>query len=234
MVDFSHLQTQIGRWALSAFGPTAADFHAARMTREMADVLDCIAKGDSSLLGRALAGVFVVGFALAESQEIDLLEALKAEHEENIRSQWVRDDWGQWVRRGDGSVPDSAPAAIIGMSAAQGKIAPQYAVAALCSLGAGQSQAIEYLVRLGLSAADFHAPTPIDAGESDGEAMVRLEAEKQDRIHALQPPELRLFPKSYIGGVVSAPLGGQAALGRKGPKFKAPAAPPPIAEIGGL
>lgn len=203
MGDFQDSQKTIGAWSLKTFGAMAADFHAARMIGEMADVFDCIAKGDMDQLGRAVAGVFVVAFALSESQGIDLWAALQAEHDENRRSHWVKNRWGQAERSGDGSVPDTAAAAIIGTAAASGLISPKYALQALCDLGAFQSQAIRYLVSCGVSAHAFDAPSPIDPAESDSQALTRLEAEKQARIAALAPPALRLFQRSFVGGIVT-------------------------------
>jgi len=142
-------QAMIGGWALATFGPTPAQVHAARMTREMADVLDCVAIGDIEHLGRALAGVFVVGFALADSQGINIRQALLAEHIENSESHWVKDSWGQWVRRGDGSVTDTDTARKIAELVAADKIQPQDGVRLLMAAGAMLNQAAAFLIAHG-------------------------------------------------------------------------------------
>lgn len=216
MVDLTQSQKVIGAWSMSTFGATPADFHAARMTREMADVLDCIAKGDMATLGRALAGVFVVGLALAESQEIDLAAAILAEHTENISSHWVRSSWGQWDRAGDGSVPDTLPVQIITDAAAEGVITPAQAARALTTLGAKFEEACAYLcTRVGLRPSDFEAPSPINPDESDGAAMMRMETEQAAAVIARR--ERRSFKLFDVPSVIEAaapPLPQPLIIGR--------------------
>ena len=162
--DLRVLQTRIGGWALPAFGPTPPAVHAARMAREMADVQDCIAIGNVDDLGRALAGVFVVGLALAESQNISLTAALLAEQEENESSHWVQDSWGQWIRRGDGAVDEAdGIASSIAALVAEDLFPIDLALKLLKSRGASQKHAIAYLVaQADVPDSAFHAPRKED------------------------------------------------------------------------
>jgi len=152
-------QQRIGRWALREFGPTPAAVHAARMDREMADIHDCVAIGNTANLGRAIAGVFVVGFALAESQGIDLTAALLAEQDDNEASDWVQDSWGQWIRNGDGAVRDDRLSRFIADCAAAGRLPPTLAASLLVDRGAELSKAQDYIqAAADVEAGAFHAP----------------------------------------------------------------------------
>ena len=149
-------QSLIGDWALKTFGPTPPAVHAARMSREMADVMDCIAIGDMENLGRALAGVMVVGLALADSQKINLDAALTDEHLENSNSIWRRDSWGQWVRGGTGEIINPELARVICAKVKEQILTPRFAAALLRAGGVSLREAIEYLIsHAGCSDDDF-------------------------------------------------------------------------------
>ena len=157
--DLVYLQARIGRWALRTFGPTPAAVHAARMDREMADVHDCVAMGDMATLGRALAGVLVVGLALAESHDIDLAGALLTEQDDNEASEWIQDSWGQWLRNGDGAVKDDAVSLSMANLVHARFMPPDLAVKILKDRGASQNAAIEYLSKYsGVPESHFEAP----------------------------------------------------------------------------
>lgn len=140
-------QILVGRWALKTFGPTPPAVHAARMSREMADVMDCIAIGDMDNLGRALAGVMVVGLALADSQNINLETSLGDEHAENQASHWVRDGWGQWVRHGANDIKNTEQAQIICEMVQARNLSPKAAARLLHSDGVDLITAIKFLIK---------------------------------------------------------------------------------------
>lgn len=147
-ITLAALQTRIGTWALRTFEPTPAPVHAARMGREMADVYDCVAIGNHQDLGRALAGVFVVGLAMAESQDIDLVAALLAEQDENEASEWRKDSWGQWVRNGDGDVPENTHSRTVVELVRFSGLSPKSAARLLMGAGAAPQKAKAFLIEM--------------------------------------------------------------------------------------
>ena len=190
-------QDIVGRWAIGTFGPTPPAVHAARMSREMADVMDCVAIGDVDNLGRALAGVMVVGLALAESQNINLTQALIAEHSENASSQWVQDGWGQWVRRGDGSIADESRAEQIAFYVLSDVIPPQIGAQLLRLDGAGLSQAIDYLIAFGgCDDSDFQ-----NKGVQDLTPRARGINLKLPKFYPLKRPSIVTGPAEMIDGL---------------------------------
>lgn len=190
-------QNVIGQWALQTFGPTPPGVHAARMSREMADVMDCVAIGDMANLGRALAGVMVVGLALADSQDIELIQDLIAEHVENLSSQWMQDSWGQWVRRSDGSIADESRAAQIAFYVLSDVIPPQIGAQLLRLDGAGLSQAIEYLIAFGgCDESDFQ-----NKGVQDLTPRARGVNLKLPKFHPLKRASIVTGPVQMIDGL---------------------------------
>lgn len=158
-VSLPSLQTRIGGWALGEFGPTPAAVHAARMSREMADILDCVAIGDTANLGRAIAGVFVVGLALAESHGINLTDSLLAEQADNEASDWVQDSWGQWIRNGDGTVRDDRLSRLLAAFVRAGHIPATMGASLLVDRGAELSKAQDYITaQAEIDPEEFHAP----------------------------------------------------------------------------
>ena len=155
------LQSRIGSWSRTAFGPTPPDLHANRLMKEAVDVADCAATGRVADMGRALAGVLVVALALADGEDIDLLAALVEEQAENEASHWVRTGWGHWRRAGDGGVDETPAALALADAVRDGHVAPRTASALLVAAGARFETAASWLTRrCGLDADAFQDPSP--------------------------------------------------------------------------
>ena len=197
--DLSVLQARIGGWALKTFGPTPAAVHVARMDREMADVHDCVAMGNMDDLGRALAGVFVVGLALADSHDIDLTRALLAEQDDNESSEWIQDSWGQWLRNGDGAVKDDHLARDIAAQVKTEGLDAKFAARLLMDRGASLTSAADYI--------QDHAGVASDAFQNPRAEDIRPEARGVST--KFNPLAGRTMPK---GDTVTAPANLEVGL----------------------
>lgn len=99
---FAHidaLQTACAEFARAQGWIMSADVRAARANREMADLLDDVAVGNTEDLSGRLGNILFVLACLAEDYGFTLSAALSDVLSRNQNSDWITDSWGRGARR---------------------------------------------------------------------------------------------------------------------------------------
>ncbi len=135
-----------------------------RANREMADLIDKAAVGDSAGIARSSGNVVFTLMCLAQSQGFDLWDVAAEALEVNKNCEWAVDAWGRGTKIGDGLVEDSPETRAILQAVSGGAMSVGGALSWLRLAGANMKNAVAFLVE-GSSAvpADFTPDSPVCA-----------------------------------------------------------------------